>query len=57
MSKTVDNIIAYRIISMLVKPFKDTDAFKDGISDERGKILKNSHDLVFLIKNINWKKL
>ena len=27
------------------------------ITDSRGKILKNSHDLVFLIKNINWKKL
>ena len=45
MSKTVDNIIAYRIISMLVKPFKDTDAFKEGIIDERGKILKKANKL------------
>ena len=27
------------------------------ITDSKGKILKNSHDLVILIKNINWKKL
>ena len=27
------------------------------ITDSRGKILKNSHDLIILIKNANWKKL
>ena len=27
------------------------------ITDSKGKILKNSNDLVFLIKNTNWKKL
>ena len=27
------------------------------ITDSRGKILKNSYDLVILIKNTNWKKL
>ena len=27
------------------------------ITDSRGKILKNSHNLRFLIKNTNWKKL
>ena len=27
------------------------------ITDSRGKILKNSHNLVILIKNTNWKKL
>ena len=27
------------------------------ITDSRGKILKNSHDLIKLIKNTNWKKL
>ena len=27
------------------------------ITDSRGKILKNSNDLVSLIKNTNWKKL
>ena len=27
------------------------------ITDSNGKILNNSHDLVILIKNTNWKKL
>ena len=27
------------------------------ITDSRGKILKNSDDLIILIKNTNWKKL
>ena len=27
------------------------------ITDSKGKILKNSYDLVILIKNTNWKKL
>ena len=27
------------------------------ITDTKGKILNNSHDLVILIKNTNWKKL
>ena len=27
------------------------------ITDSRGKILKNSHDLIILIKHTNWKKL
>ena len=27
------------------------------ITDSKGKILNNSHDLVILIKNTNWKKL
>jgi Protein of unknown function (DUF2794). len=27
------------------------------ITDAKGKILKNSHDLVLLIKNTNWKRL
>ena len=30
---------------------------KYSITDFRGKILKNSHDLSLLIKNTNWKKL
>ena len=27
------------------------------ITDSRGKVLKNSHDLIILIKHTNWKKL
>lgn len=42
MSKLVDNIIALRILKMLVTPFKDTDAYKLGIVDDQGKLLRNS---------------
>lgn len=40
MSRVVDNLIAYRVLSMLVKPFVETDAFKFGIIDKNGKKLK-----------------
>ena len=37
------------------KPFSKKSKYL--ITDSKGKILKNSHDLVLLIKNTNWKKL
>jgi hypothetical protein len=45
MSRIVDNLIAYRILSMLVQPFKETKAYQLGIVDEEGKILKKTNDL------------
>jgi hypothetical protein len=45
MSQLVDNVIAFRILSMLVKDFKDTQAFKLGIIDETGTVLKKSSQL------------
>ena len=45
MSRIVDNLIAYRILSMLVTPFDKTDAFRLGIIDASGKVLKLSKDL------------
>ena len=36
----IDNLIAFRVLYMLVTPFKDTNAFKLGIIDENGKLLK-----------------
>lgn len=39
MAAVVDNLIAYRVLSMLVKPFPETDAYKLGIIDETGKNL------------------
>jgi hypothetical protein len=39
MSRIIDNLIAYRILTKLVKPFVETDAFKLGIIDEKGKNL------------------
>ena len=45
MSRLVDNMIAFRILSMLVKPFKETEAFRLGIIDDKGKNLKKSYQL------------
>ena len=41
----IDNLLAFKILWMLVTPFKDTDAFKLGIIDETGKLLKPVNDL------------
>lgn len=45
MSRLVDNLIAYRILSMLIKPFTDTAAYQLGIIDDKGKNLKKSSTL------------
>ena len=43
---------------IICKNFKPSNKnLKYLITDSRGKILKNSHDLVILIKKTNWKKL
>ena len=39
MSRAVDNLIAYRFLTMIVTPFKRTDAYKLGIIDEDGNNL------------------
>jgi hypothetical protein len=66
MSQVIDNLIAYRVLSMLVKPFTETDAYKLGIIDNKGKnLIKPSsldsqkkdaytflHRLVFNMKKI-----
>lgn len=67
MGRLVDNLVAYRVLYMLVTPFTDTQAYKLGIIDEKGKNLKKSsslktteerdsytylHRLVFNIKKI-----
>ena len=45
MGRFVDSIIAYRILRMLVVPFENTDAFKQGIVDKNGKELKKMSEL------------
>lgn len=45
MSAFVDNLIAYRILYMLVTPFVQTNAYKLGIIDSQGKNLKKSSAL------------
>jgi hypothetical protein len=43
--KIIDNLIALRILSLLTTPFNQTDAFKLGIIDENGKVLKKYNTL------------
>jgi len=45
MGKFVDSLIALRILNLLVTPFDQTDAFKLGIIDAKGKELKRMRDL------------
>lgn len=45
MSAIVDNLIAYRFLSLLVRPFPDTEAFKLGIIDDKGNNLIKARDL------------
>lgn len=45
MSSTIDNLIAFRVLYMLVTPFESTDAFKYGIIDKNGNALKKVKDL------------
>jgi hypothetical protein len=45
MSRIVDNLVAYRILSMIVTPFEDSKAYKLGIIDAKGKNLKKASAL------------
>ena len=45
MSRLIDNLIAYRILSMMVTNFEDTAAYKLGIIDKNGKNLKRTSTL------------
>lgn len=45
MPQVIDNLIAYRVLSMLVTPFKDSEAYKLGIIDDKGKNLIKARDL------------
>ena len=45
MSRFVDSLIAFRIPKMLVTPFAETDAFRLGIVDAKGKELKKMSQL------------
>ena len=44
-STAIDLIITYRIIRTLVLPFDKTDAFKRGIIDKDGKVLRKARTL------------
>lgn len=45
MGKFVDSIIAYRILTMLTTPFVETNAYKLGIIDAKGKELRPMRNL------------
>lgn len=45
MSRVIDSLIAYRILRLLVIPFTDTEAFRLGIIDAKGKELKRMNQL------------
>jgi hypothetical protein len=45
MSRTIDNLIAYKVLRMLVTNFTDTEAFKLGIIDAKGKNLRKANTL------------
>ena len=45
MGRFVDSLIAYRILTLLVTPFENTEAFKLGIIDKKGKELKTMQQL------------
>ena len=45
MSRFYDAIITYRILKKLTTPFDQTDAFRLGIIDARGNVLKKWRDL------------
>ena len=40
MSRTIDALITYRVIKLLVTPFEKTEAFKRGIIDKDGNVLR-----------------
>jgi hypothetical protein len=45
MGRFVDSIIALRILNLLVTPFENTEAYKRGIIDTKGKELKKMSEL------------
>lgn len=44
MGQIIDNLLAYRVLTMLVRPFSDTKAFALGIVDKDGNNLIKSTD-------------
>ena len=44
-NRLVDLVITYRVVKLLVTPFEKQEAFKYGIIDKDGKVLKNLEHL------------
>lgn len=45
MGQLIDNLIAFRILYLLTKPWQKTEAFRLGIIDKDGKVLKHTDEL------------
>ena len=45
LNEQVDMLVAYKFIKILTTDFEDTDAFKLGVIDKDGNILKKRKDL------------
>ena len=46
MGRVIDDLVAYRVLKILVTPFKRTKAYQLGIIDEKGKVLIKSKDFI-----------
>ena len=46
MGRVIDALIAYRLLKLLVTPFKRTKAYKLGIIDDKGKVLIKSKEFI-----------
>ena len=44
-SRAVDLLITYRVIKLLVTPWEEHEAYKYGIIDKNGKVLKKTSEL------------
>lgn len=51
MAQLVDNLIAFRILSMLVTPFEQTKAYELGVIDKNGNALKKLKDMTWTEKD------
>ena len=47
MSRTIDALITYRVVKLLVTPFERTEAFKRGIIDKDGNVLIKFKDVEY----------
>ena len=46
MGRVIDALIAYRVLKILVTPFKRSKAYKLGIIDDKGKVLIKNKDFI-----------
>jgi len=44
-SRGIDFLITYRVVKLLVTPFEKQEAYKFGIIDDKGKVLKKYKSL------------